>query len=145
MTLTYQRMISTADSDIPELVSIFKLPDVSRYYSIDFDNYFSYVVNNPCVYFFKVYENNELIGAFHLEKAEETLYLSIVVFPEFQNKRLGTKIVKDIKNNILGLEYNKIEISIDKKNIPSIKLFEKQGFVPVSKDGNLINYIYEMI
>ncbi len=97
MTLTYQRMISTADSDIPELISIFKLPGVSRYYSIDCDNYFSYVVNNPCVYFFKVYENNELIGAFHLEKAEETLYLSIVVFLNFKIKDWVQKSLKILK------------------------------------------------
>ena len=144
MPITYKRMISATDEDISKLISIFKLPDVSCYYSIDLENYFSYVTSNTNVFFYKVYNNNEMIGALHLEIDGETLFLSIVVFPKFQNKGNGSKIIKDVQNNIFRLEYNKIEVAIDKGNIPSLKLFKKQEFVPVSKDGNLLNYIYKM-
>lgn len=143
MSITYKLMTSETDVDIAKLISIFKLPDVSRYYEINFENYFSYVTNSPNVYFYKAYEKDELIGVFHLEKSEETLYLSIVVFPEFQNKGKASKIVEDIKNNIFGLEYCKIEVAINDDNIASLKLFEKQGFLFDSKDGGLITYVYK--
>lgn len=143
MSITYKQMISATDTDIPALISVFKLPEVNRYYEIDFENYFSYVTNTPNVHFYKVYEENQMIGAFHLETAEETLYMSIVVFPEFQNKGKGSEIVEDIKRNIFGLDYSKIEVGINDDNFASLKLFEKQGFVFKSKDGGLINYIYE--
>ncbi len=143
MSITYKLMTSETDSEISKLISIFNLPDVSRYYEINSKNYFTYVTNTPDVYFYKAYENNELIGVFHLEKSEENLYLSIVVFPEFQNKGKASKILEDIKNNIFGLEYCKIEVAINDDNIASLKLFEKQGFVFDSKDGGLLTYVYK--
>ncbi|MBR2877195.1 MAG: GNAT family N-acetyltransferase [Clostridia bacterium] len=143
MPIKYTRILSERDNDIRNLISIFKLPDVSRYYCIDYDNYFSYVTDNPDVYFYKVYDNEKMIGALHLEKAEETLYLSIVVFPEFQNKGNGSKIIEEVKNNVLGLQYSKIEVAIHRENIASLKLFENQGFAVESEDGSLITYIYE--
>ena len=143
MEITYKRMISKTDEDVSKLISIFKLPQISRYYTIDFKNYFSYVTDNPNVFFYKVYEENEIIGAFHLEKVEDTLYLSIVVFPEFQNKGKASKIVEDIKNNIFNLDFREIEVSINDDNIASLKLFEKQGFIFDSKDDSLITYVYK--
>ena len=95
------------------------------------------------MYFYKVYDNEKMIGALHLEKAEETLYLSIVIFPEFQNKGNGSKIIEEVKNNVLGLQYSKIEVAIHRENIASLKLFENQGFAVESEDGSLITYIYE--
>ena len=143
MSIRYERMTSKTDSDIPKLISIFKLPDVERYYAIDIENYFSYVTETPDVFFYKAYEGNTLIGAFHIEKSESTLYLSIVVFPEFQKKGKASEIVEDIKNNIFNLEYCKIEVVINDDNIASLKLFEKQDFGFESKDGGLLTYIYK--
>lgn len=143
MPITYERMTSKTDSDIPKLISIFKLPDVERYYAIDFENYFSYVTETPDVFFYKAYEGNTLIGAFHIEKSESTLYLSIVVFPEFQKMGKASAIVEDIKKNIFNSEYRKIEAVINDDNIASLKLFEKQGFLFDSKDGGLLTYIYK--
>ncbi|MBQ8002272.1 MAG: GNAT family N-acetyltransferase, partial [Clostridia bacterium] len=79
----------------------------------------------------------------HLEKQGTVLFMDILVFPEFQRTGLGTKIIKDIQNDIFGLDYERIEISIDERNTASLKLFENVGFIPVSKDGELINYFYE--
>lgn len=141
-SLTYERMLTENDIDIPEFISILEMPEIARYLSIS-DNYFHYVTNTTNVYFYKVYKNNKLIGSTHIEKQGETLFMDILVFPEQQRMGLGTKIVKDIQNGVLELDYEKIEISIDESNTASLKLFEKAGFITVSKDAELINYVYE--
>ena len=140
--LTYKRMLTENDLDIPKFISIFELPEVARYLSVS-DNYFRYVTTTENVYFYKVYKDEKLIGSTHIEKQGSTLFMDILVLPEFQKMGLGTKIVKDIQNDVFGLGYEKIEISIDERNVASLRLFENAGFKAVSKDGELINYIYD--
>ena len=141
INLTYRRMVLENDTDIPRLTTIYHSPTIARYLSIS-DNYFHYVTNNENVYFYKVYENGRLIGSTHLEKQENVLFMDILVFPEFQRMGLGTRIVKDIQNDVLGLDYVRIEISIDESNIASLKLFENAGFIRTSKEDELINFAY---
>ena len=140
--LTYKRMLLEDDTDIPELITIYQLPEIAQYISIG-DDYFRYVTNNEDVYFYKVYENNKLIGSTHLERQGTLLFMDILVFPEFQRAGFGTKIVKDIQNDIFGLDFDRIEISIDETNIASLKLFENSGFVYTSKENELINLAYQ--
>ena len=140
--LTYRRMLLEDDTDIPQLIRIYQIPDVAQYLSISY-NYFHYVTNNKNVYFYKVYENNRLIGSIHLEKQGSVLFMDILVFPKFQRKGLGTKIIKDIQNDIFGLVYEKIEISIDERNAASLRLFKNAGFICASKENELINFVYQ--
>ena len=142
--LIYNRMLCENDVDIPQLISYFQMPKISQYYSIDSKNYFPYVTNAANVYFYKVYDKTELIGIIHLEKQESTLFMSIVVFPQFQRTGMGTKIVEDLQSDVLGLNYDCIEVSIDEKNAASLGLFEKLGFLAVSRDDELLNYIYKL-
>ena len=142
MTLTYTRVLSEDDADISQLTKTYTQPNISQFISIS-DNYFSYVINTPNVHFYKVYENEKLIGAIHLEKNENLLYMDILIFPEFQRMGFATRVIKDIQNDIIGLNYDRIEISIDESNIASIKLFENAGFSFVSKEDELLNYVYE--
>ena len=65
--LTYAKILSKNDSDIFQILQIHRLPDISRFLSIS-DNYFNYVTNTENVYFYKVYENEKIIGTIHLEK-----------------------------------------------------------------------------
>ena len=141
--LTYERMLSEDDKDIPELIAIHQIPEVARYISIS-DNYFHYVTNSENVYFYKFYENSKLIGSIHLEKQETVLFMDILVFPEFQRTGLGSKIVKDIQNDVFGLGYERIEVSIDEGNAASLRLFENAGFVATTKDDELINFVYQL-
>lgn len=69
--------------------------------------------------------------------------MDILVFPEFQRMGLGTNIILDIQNNILGLDYDRIEISIDETNTASLRLFENAGFIRESKEDELINFVYQ--
>lgn len=139
--LIYKRLLSEDDADISQLMHIYKSPDVSRYLSIS-DNYFHYVTNTENVHFYKVYENNKLIGSMNFEKQGNLLFMDILVFPGFQRKGFGTKIIKDIKNDIFKFNYERIEIFIDERNLASIKLFENAGFTFVSKDDELMKFIY---
>ena len=140
--LIYKRLSSEDDADIFQLLQIYQLPNVSRFISIG-DNYFHYVTSTPNVYFYKVYDREKLVGSIHLEKNEEILYMDILVFPEFQRMGYATEMVEDIKQDILGLSYKKIEISIDESNIASIKLFENAGFIFVSKEDELMNFVFQ--
>ena len=139
--LVYRRIFSEDDGDIFQLMQIYQMPTISQFISIG-DNYFHYVTGTENVYFFKVYDNEKLIGSIHLEINEEILYMVILILPEFQRMGLATKVIKDIQNDIFGLSYKKIDISIDESNIASRKLFENAGFTFVSKEDELMNYIY---
>lgn len=140
--LIYKRIISIDDEDIYKIKLIHQIPQISQYISIS-DNYFHYVTSTKNVYFYKIYYDDKLVGTTHIEKQQNILYMDILVFPEFQGNGIGTKIVTDIQNDIIKLGYDKIEVSIDEKNIPSIRLFEKAGFVFVSKEDELKNYIFK--
>ncbi len=142
--LTYEQMHDENDITIPKLKEIYRLPEVSRYLNIS-DNYFCYVTKTHGVYFYKVWNKDELIGAIHLELNENLLYMDILIFPKFQRKGFATKVIEDIQNDIFKLNYNKIEISIDETNSASLKLFESAGFTRTSKDDELINLVYQKI
>jgi len=141
-TLTYRRMILADDPDILTLNTIFQTPAIRQYIHIS-EPYFRYVTENEHVYFYKVYENDSLIGSIHLEKQETVLFMALVVFPEFQRRGIGTSIVNDIQKDIFGLNYQRIEISIEEQNLASLRLFQKAGFVFTSKHEELIELVYD--
>lgn len=141
--LTYERLRCQTDLDISRLISVFQIPEISRFYCIDSRHYFSYVTNTTNVYFYKVYNGPELVGVTHLKKWDNTLSVSIMVLPEFQGSGIGTEILNNIMNNRFGLDYDQIEVSIDERNTSSRTLFEHAGFVAVSRDEELINYAFK--
>lgn len=140
--LTYMKLISEEDVDIPQLLKVYRHPQVSHFLSIS-DNYFHYVANTANVYFYKIYFRETLIGAIHLEKNDDLLYMDILIFPEFQRQGFATRVIKDIQNDIFGIKYERIEISIDESNTASRKLFENADFSFISKEDELLNYAYE--
>jgi len=142
--MNYQRMMNENDKDIPYLTSAFKLPEISRYISIDEQNYWKYVTTSENVHFFKVYEKNVLVATAHLELAEEILYMDVMVIPEYQGKGIATIVLGDIQSGNLISGFDRIEVAIDENNVASIRLFEKMGFDFVSKEDELLNYVYEV-
>ena len=139
--LIYARLAQTDDADVARIAAVYQLPEIARYIAIG-EQYFDYVTGNENVNFFRVYAKDLLIGTIHLEKQEDTLYLSVVVFPQYQNAGYGTQILEDIQKDVFGLGYKTIEVSIDEANIASIRLFEKAGFEFVSQDDELRNYVW---
>ena len=140
--MRYTRILSEDDADIPQLLQIYQIPDISQFLSIS-DNYFHYVTSTENVYFYKVYESEKLIGTIHLEKCEDLLYMDILIIPEYQRMGFAKRVITDIQNDIWGLKYKRIEIAIDESNIASIKLFERAGFSFASRKDELLNYFYE--
>lgn len=140
--MTYRLLEKFDDKDIPAILSVYMQPTISQFISIDKVNYWIYVTSTDDVYFYKVYKDNILVGTIHLELADGILYLFVIVFPEYQRQGYATVILKDIQVGKLGLNFNKIEVSIDEKNIASLNLFESVGFVCTGKDEELFVYEY---
>lgn len=47
------------------------------------DNYFNYVTTTENVFFYKVYQDKNLVGTIHFEKNNNIIYMDILIFPEF--------------------------------------------------------------
>ena len=140
--MTYKRITSEADGDIPYLSLVLEMPEISRYISVDKANFWRYVTSTKNVFYYKVYDEDALVGAVQLELSGVVLYMDIMVIPEFQRQGIGTSVIRDIQSGVLPLSFERIEISIDERNIASIKLFENMGFEFISHDDELLNYIY---
>ena len=141
MNLKFIRVISELDKDIAYIQAIHRLPQISRFIGIS-DNYFAYVIENSNVYIYKVFSDDILVGTAHLEICDSTLYMDIVVVPQYQNKGIGTNILRKIQGGSLPITFDRIEVSIDENNTASKRLFEKMGFVFISKEDELENYLY---
>lgn len=140
--MNYRLLKHPDDGDIPSILSVYRLPSVSRFISIDEERYWQYVTSTENVCFFKVFDSNRLVATVHTERFDPIMYMSIVVFPQHQNNGIGTRILNDIQTGKLGLAFEKIQVSIDRKNSASIKLFEAAGFVQTAEDGELLEYEY---
>lgn len=140
--MIYRLMKQQDDEDIPRIISVYKSPFVSPFISINEANYWQYVTTTENVYFYKIFENDYLIATVHCELFDFILYMDIVVFPEYQRKGFATKIIADIQDGKLGLNFKKIRVSIDEKNAASLKLFENMNFICVAKNEELLEYEY---
>ena len=141
-SMKYIQITSEKDKDIPYLISVHQLPEISRYLSINEKEYFKYVTATDNVFYYKVYKDERLAAAIHCELFDQILYMSIVVMPEYQKQGIGTAILHDIQNRVLPLQYTHIKVSIEKTNVASLKLFQKMSFTKISEDEELLNYIY---
>lgn len=140
--MNYRLLTDQNDALIPTILSVYKLPSVVQFISIDETDYWKYVTSTENVWFYKIFEDDCLISTIHLELDDRILYMDVVVFPEYQKKGNATSILKDIQEGKLGIDFDKIQVSIDEKNIASIKLFENAGFVCIDKDEELLEYVY---
>lgn len=140
--MTYRLLEYPNDEDIPHIISIYNNPLISQFISIDKNNYWKYVAFTDNVYFYKVYDDGDFVATIHLELYGRVLYMSVVVFPKYQKQGIATTVLEDIQTGKLGLDFTKIQVSIDEKNVASLKLFENAGFVCISKDEELLEYEY---
>lgn len=143
--MIYRLVKKFDDKDIPIILSVYKQPLVSQFISVDEENYWRYISGTDNVYFYKIYKDDIFVATVHLELADHILYMSVIVFPEHQKQGIATTILKDIQAEKLGLDFNKIQVSVDEKNIASIKLFESVGFVCIGKDKELLEYEYSKV
>lgn len=142
--MTYTLLTSLKDTDIPLLLEIHSLPEIKCFIDINEKKYFKYVTKSNNVFYYKIFDEDTLIGSIHCELSGKTMYLSLLIFPEHQNKGYGTKTLREVINGSFLLDFEAIEVSINNDNFPSLHLFEKVGFIRTSVDGGLVNYIYSM-
>lgn len=142
--MTYTLLTSLKDTDIPLLLEIHSLPEIKCFIDINTKKYFKYVTKSNHVFYYKIFDEDTLIGSIHCELSGKTMYLSLLIFPEYQNKGFGTKTLREVINGNFLLDFEAIEVSINNDNFPSLHLFEKVGFIRTSVDRGLINYIYSM-
>ena len=142
--IIFSQITSLKDPDIPRLLEVHMLPENLRFIEINEKKYFKYVTKSNNVFYYKIFDEGTLIGSIHCELSGKTMYLSLLIFPEHQNKGYGTKTLREVINGSFLLNFETIEVSINNDNLPSLRLFEKVGFIRTSVDGGLINYIYSM-
>ena len=140
--MIYKCIDNVNDPDIPYLTKILKQPEISRFINIDENNYWDYVIKTENIFYFKVFYNDILLAATHCEISNKTLHMDIMVIPSHQRKGVATEILKDIQSGKLSIDFDKIEVAIDAINTASIKLFEKMNFEFVSREDELLNYVY---
>ncbi|MBR6530999.1 MAG: GNAT family N-acetyltransferase [Clostridia bacterium] len=140
--MKYIQITSIKDSDIPFLISVHRSPEISRFISINEKKYFKYVTEAENVFYYKVFDSERLVASVHCELEDTTLFLSLLVIPDFQRQGIGTAILSDIKNGVLPIAFKKIYVSIDEDNSASLQLFKKAGFSQISKEDKLIDFIY---
>ena len=140
--MIYRLIKDLDDEDIPTILSVYRQPSISRFITIDEENYWKYITSTDNVYFYKIYKDDILVSTIHLESDNGILYMSVVVFPEYQKQGIATTILKDIQAGKTGIDFDKIQVSIHKKNTASLRLFESVGFICVNKDEELLEYEY---
>lgn len=131
-------LLQENDRDIPILMKLHKELSIEKYISIS-ENYFEYVVSTENVWYYKIISENVIIGSVHLEKDNDTMYLSICIHPQYQAKGYGKRCLKYIIGKLI-CGVRSIKVSIDEDNISSIRLFEGLGFIFIDKEGTLRNY-----
>lgn len=142
--MEYVRLSSEKDRDIPYLLSVYKLPEITRFIGINEENFFHYVTATENVFYYKAYKNEQLAGTAHCELLDGILYLALMVMPEFQRQGIGTEIVRDIQGGRLALPFTQIEVSIDKANTASLRLFQKMGFTKIGEDEDLAEFTWSV-
>lgn len=129
------------DTDIAFLQKIHDLPQISRFIGIDKDIYFHYVTTTENVVYYKILLHNNLVATLHCECVDDTLYLSLLVIPEYQKRGIGSQILRDVKLKKLDLHFSKIQVAIEKDNIASVRLFKNMGFTLLCEEDELWTYI----
>ena len=87
--------------------------------------------------------NNSIIGfimGFISQTHNKTYFLwQIGVTPKMHGKGIGMKLLKSVEMELMKIGCERIELTIDPKNTPSLKLFEKAGYKNISeKEGSTL-------
>lgn len=143
--MKFVRLLSVNDIDIARIQSAYNHFSISRFISVDKNNYWHYITKADNVYFYKVYNDNKLMATIHCERYDRVLHIAVVVFPEYQNMGYGMSILRAVQNGNLDISFDKIHASIEIQNTASLRLFEKVGFNCIGKDEELLEYEYPVV
>ena len=79
-----------------------------------------------CLY----YLDDECVGYGHLDKEDDKIWLGILVSDSKKGKKIGDEIMDDL----ISKTNSDISLSVDVDNLPAYKLYEKKGFVTISRN-----------
>ena len=79
-----------------------------------------------CLY----YLDNECVGYGHLDEEDDKVWLGILVSDSKKGQKIGDKIMDDL----ISKTNSDISLSVDINNLPAFKLYEKKGFVTISRN-----------
>jgi len=84
--------------------------------------------------FYKIEENGEIIASVRCFITNQTLFIEkLVVDPDYQNKGLGTAIMREIENRYSGV-VNRYELSTGHKSARNIHLYRKLGYKEMRRE-----------
>jgi diaminobutyrate acetyltransferase len=87
--------------------------------------------------------NDEIVGfvmGFRSQVDDEKFFLwQIGVFSYYRGKEIGEMLLRETEIAAKKLGCKRIEVTVDPENIPSQKLFEKNGFLNISsREGEIV-------
>ena len=90
---------------------------------------------------FAVLNQNKLIGLFEFYFKENIMEIGLAISPDIVGQGFGEEFLrKGIEFGINHYDYNKeyIQLSVNKKNKPAIRVYEKAGFIHCNSEDDSI-------
>jgi len=129
----YLHRLTSDDADIPELR---RMLDETEYLSPS-EEYFNYVTSAENVSFFKITDKSGVVGGVQCEIHGTTLYIAVVIDKSHRRNGYAENALRSIFEQFCD-KADRIEVSIDRKNEASLRLFGKLGFREIGAEGELI-------
>jgi ribosomal protein S18 acetylase RimI-like enzyme len=89
-------------------------------------------------------EGDEPVGYGHLDKENEITWLGIAVAHSKRGAGIGNIIMDFLVQEARLLNVSQISLTVDKENIPAIKLYGKFGFINTSEALNGHAYLMKL-
>lgn len=90
------------------------------------------------LYYIGFFENDTLIAVMDLVLGypdNETAYIGFFMMNiQYQNKGIGSKIIKECSEYLKSVNYNRIRLGVDKGNKQSFSFWAKNKFVPICEN-----------
>jgi ribosomal protein S18 acetylase RimI-like enzyme len=76
-----------------------------------------------------IMDNNIPVAYGHLDEEDNIIWLGVCVLEQHTGKGLGYRMTKHLISYAESKSIDEIKLSVDKDNVPAIKLYEKCGFL----------------
>ena len=108
----------------------------------DHQEWFSKILNDPSRKIYIGLMNYDKIGVcrFDFDETKNISKVSITLNPSMRGKKLGFSLLENSITKYKKINNSKLFAEVRKENYPSIKIFEKCGFIKINSDKNFIFY-----
>ena len=88
----------------------------------------------------KLVDNNEIVGSIRAYEKDNRVYVGkLIVHPDFQNKRYGTRLLNEIETYFDCKTFELFTSSISEKNL---YLYKKNGYKEIKQEKGLGNIVF---